>query len=519
MRTSIESACVGKGTHDMNRKLLIRVTTPTIVIGLVLFGTCLVSAWYVHRLQANLASILSENVTSLEAAQELEIRVRQLRFHCFLYLIDPTPVHREPIEQDHENFEAALRVAHASAITPEELRCVQQIEEGYRQYHSEIDQLLATPPQDASRAALANLVDSHPVRHVVEPSQELLRVNKQMMESTRQESQRVAHQALFLMILIGVVGPVSGLITGYGVARGLSRSIYQLSVRVRDMAHRLERDVASVSIEADGDLENLDRQLQQVVQQVEEVTERQQQHQRDMLRAEQLAAVGQLAASVAHEVRNPLTSVKMLVELAVRPRDPKPLTFSDLRVIHREITRLEHTVQSFLDFAKLPQPQRTACDLREVLAEAIGLVEARAKQQKVAIAMHRPDQAVPVAVDRGQFCTVIVNLCLNALDAMPHGGRMELNLQRSDANEIALAVNDSGCGIVPEMSGRLFTPFASTKATGTGLGLSLSRRIVEEHGGHVTAENRPEGGASFTIWLPADLRSAFTKNDLVQNSV
>src|SRR5205085_9437628 len=125
----------------------------------------------------------------------------------------------------------------------------------------------------------------------------------------------------------------SGLLIGFGIARGLSRSIYQLSVRVQDMAQRLDQDVASVSIAADGDLQNLDNQLQQVVKNVEEVAQRLQRQQRELLRTEQLAAVGQLAASVAHEVRNPLTSVKMLVELALRSQNLKPLTTDDLQVI------------------------------------------------------------------------------------------------------------------------------------------------------------------------------------------
>ncbi len=511
----------------MNRKLLIQVTTPAVMIGLLLFGTCLASVWYVQRLQMNLARILSENVTSQEAAQELEIRVRQLRFHSFLYLIDPTPARRQPIETDHKHFEEALRLARESANTQEERRCVQEIEEGYRQYHAEIDQLLVaavvtrspdrgtewrgreTAPQ---RADLAKLVDDHPVRHVVEPSQELLRVNKEAMERTSQESARVARQAHLMMILLGLVGPLGGLITGYGMARGLSRSIYQLSVRVRDMAHRLEQNVASVSIEADGDIQNLDRQLQHVVRQVEEVTERQQRHQREMLRAEQLAAVGQLAASVAHEVRNPLTSVKMLVDLATRSRDPKPLTPNDLRVIHSEVTRLEQKVQGFLDFARLPEPQKAACDLRQVVAQTIELVQARAVQQKVEIAVCGPAKPVQVSVDRNQFCTVLVNLCLNALDAMPRGGRLEIDLEASAVNGVWLAVTDTGNGIAPEISDRLFTPFVSTKPTGTGLGLSISRRIVEEHGGCLTARNRPEGGACFAIQLPTDQGSA--KNGL-----
>jgi signal transduction histidine kinase len=270
------------------------------------------------------------------------------------------------------------------------------------------------------------------------------------------------------------------------------------------MAHRLEQDVASVRIEADGDLQNLDRQLQSVVRQVEEITERQQRHQQEMLRAEQLAAVGQLAASVAHEVRNPLTSVKMLVELAIRPRDPKPLTANDLRVIHGEITRLEQTVRSFLEFARLPKPQRAPCDLRDVLGQAAELVRARAGQQKVELVVRSPEEPVPASVDRDQLCTVLVNLYLNALDAMPHGGRLETTLGAEADGGVSVVVADTGAGIAPEISARLFTPFASTKATGTGLGLSISRRIVEEHGGRLSATNRPGGGASFTLHLPPD---------------
>src|SRR5262249_30875731 len=136
-----------KGRSSMNRRLLIQMATPAVVIGLLLFGTCLASAWYVNRLQANLASILSKNVASQESAQELEIQVRRFRFHPSLYLTDPTPQRRQRIEEDHELFDRALRRAYESANTPEESRCVQQIESGYRQYHAEIDQLLGAPAE------------------------------------------------------------------------------------------------------------------------------------------------------------------------------------------------------------------------------------------------------------------------------------------------------------------------------------------------------------------------------------
>jgi signal transduction histidine kinase len=492
----------------MNRKILIQVTTPAVLIGLLLLGACLASASYINRLQTNLARILRENVTSQEAAQELEIEVRRLRFHSFLNLIDPSPERRDQIAADHEQFEGALRVARQSAATPEEQRCVESIAEGYRRYHDEINQLLAAGARDASRADLVKLADAHPVNFVVKPSQELLHLNKDMMDKTSQESLRVSRQAHLTMILLGLVGPAGGLLVGYGIARALSRSIYRLGVRVQDMAHRLDQDVASVSIEADGDLQGLDHQLEYVVRRVEEVAERQQQHQREMLRAEQLSAVGQLAASVAHEVRNPLTAVKMLVEVALRSENRKPLSLEDLRVIHREVARLEQSVQGFLDFARPPAPQRSACDLNRIVADAVELVRARARQQKVEVALGLPEGDVPGNVDHGQFRTVLVNLLLNALDAMPQGGRLDVRLESSPDAGVSLTVADTGGGIAPEIADRLFTPFVSTKPTGTGLGLSISRRIVEEHGGLLSAANRAEGGACFTIRLPFSVLSA-----------
>ena len=491
----------------MNRRLLFQVTLPAVVIGTVLLGACLVNAWYISRLQNNLANILSENVASLKAAQELEIRVRQLRFHSFVYLLDPLPARLEPIEKDHERFEEALRLAQTSANNPEERAYLETIQTGYQRYHDEMAELRQTVSPGKPRTDAGALADAHPIRPVVDQCQELFRVNEEAMGRTAEESAQVGRQARMAMLLLGVAGPVGGLIIGYGMARGLSRSIYQLSVRVQDVAQRLgpeAEDVASVSVAADGDLRNLDKQIGHVVRRVEEVAERLQRQQRDLLRAEQLSAVGQLAASVAHEVRNPLAAVKMLVEAALRPRNRKPLTEDDLRVIHGEVGRLEQTVQSFLDFARLPTPRRSACDLRAVLAQAVELVQARANQQEVKITVRSPEEPVTADVDRSQLCTVLVNLFLNSLDAMPHGGTVDVTLEASPAAGLGLVVADTGGGIPAEMLDRLFTPFASTKPTGTGLGLSLSRRIVEEHGGRLTGANRPEGGACFTLTLPAD---------------
>jgi two-component system, NtrC family, sensor histidine kinase HydH len=487
----------------MNRKILIQVTAPAVAIGLLLLGTCIAGAWYINRLQSDMNRVLSQNVRSLEAAQKLEIRVRQLRFHSFRYLVDPQHYSLEPIKVDHIHFEEALEQARQSVYSPEEKTWVEKISQGYQKYHAEMDQLRAEIAQGMPSTEPGKLLDAHPIQqNVVEPCQELLRVNKEAIEETAQENKQVGRQVRMILILLGIGGPVGGLIIGFGVARGLSRSIYQLSVRVQDVAHRLDQDVASISVAAGGDFQNLDKQLQHVVTRVEEVAERIRSHHHEMLRAEQLSAVGRLAASVAHEIRNPLTSVKMLVDAVLRNQNRKPLTLEDLSVIHGELVRLEQTVQGLLDFARPPVPCRSTCDLRQVVDSAVELVRARARQQNVSLEIAAPNHPVSADVDRGQWYTVLVNLLLNALDAMPRGGSLKVALENPVEEEIRLTVSDTGVGIATEMLGRLFVPFVSTKPTGTGLGLSISRRIIEEHGGRITGGNRLEGGAAFTIQLP-----------------
>src|SRR5260370_20790699 len=120
----------------MNHRLLIRVTAPAVVIGLLLFATCLASIRYISHLQANLADILAENVTSLQAAQELEIRVRQMRFHTMLYLLDPEPGRLDPIMADQERFQEALKRAHRASTTEEDKEYVRAIESNYRNYQA-----------------------------------------------------------------------------------------------------------------------------------------------------------------------------------------------------------------------------------------------------------------------------------------------------------------------------------------------------------------------------------------------
>src|SRR5262249_24365638 len=207
--------------------------------------------------------------------------------------------------------------------------------------------------------------------------------------------------------------------------------------------------------------------------------------------------VGQLAASIAHEVRNTLTSIKLLVGAALNGRYPKGLSETDLQVIHDEVGRLERKVQALLDFARPVEAEHHAEDVAGIVHQVVDLVQERLRQQSVSLNLTLPKEPMTAELDRDQFQGVLVNLIFNALDAMPRGGQLDVRLNRDGPGRFQLTVSDTGPGIDDAVADRLFTPFTSTKATGTGLGLSVSRRVVEAHGGQLTASNRDGGGACF----------------------
>ncbi len=487
----------------LNRQILVQVTLPAVLIGLALLGTCVVGIHSLNRLEANRNRLLSTSVHNLQAALELQVSLRKLRMHSFLLVMDPSEERCADVEQIHQQFEHALEGVRDSTDSPQESALLEAIEDGYRHYRHELHQARQILPERPSVTDYLGWSDRHRIQQLLDPCQELLSFEQQAITEATRRSAEISLQARNILLLLGVLGPIGGLVGGFGVAWGLSRSITRLSVRLQDVHAHLDRDLGAVRLAAEGDLHQLDRQLGQVLDRVRHVVAQVQEQEREALRSEQLAAVGQLAAGVAHEVRNPLASIKLLVSAALRGGPGRSLSTEDLQVIHDQVGQLEHKVQALLDFTRPPQARKRPCDLCRLIHQALDLVRGRLEQQHVAADLALPGAAVMAAVDPDQLSSVLVNLLLNALDAMPGGGRLRVELSQERGGTIRLSVLDTGPGIDPALAGRLFTPFSSTKPTGTGLGLSISRRVVAEHGGSLDGANRPEGGARFTMTLPA----------------
>jgi signal transduction histidine kinase len=224
----------------------------------------------------------------------------------------------------------------------------------------------------------------------------------------------------------------------------------------------------------------------------------------EMERRERLSALGNMAAAVAHEIRNPLNAVSMgLQRLRVEFQPAETDEYRALLdVVQGEVRRLNAIVEDFLSLARpfslRPEPIIVRALVDEVLLLADGEARATGITTEREIARDLPS----LHADRDRIKQVLLNLVLNAIQAMPGGGRLTLGASVS-GGALAFDVSDTGSGIAPEILPRLFEPYVTTKAKGLGLGLAIARRIVEAHGGTIEAGNRPEGGSRFRVTLPA----------------
>jgi len=222
-----------------------------------------------------------------------------------------------------------------------------------------------------------------------------------------------------------------------------------------------------------------------------------------LIRADRLAAMGELTAGVAHEVRNPLGIIRASVQL-LEEAQCKPERIAEAStVIKQEIDRLDKVIKALLDFGRPSKPTLVRTDLLDVLSDVVLFTRRFASRADVEIVERYPHALPSVMADPDQLKQVFVNLISNAVQAMePSGGTITLAAQ-ADGGFVTVRVEDDGPGMAPEDLSKVFDPFYSRREGGTGLGLTIVHRIVDEHDGHIEVESVPGEGTVFTVSLPA----------------
>ena len=224
-----------------------------------------------------------------------------------------------------------------------------------------------------------------------------------------------------------------------------------------------------------------------------------------LIQGERLAAIGEMAASIAHEVKGPLVSIGGFARRLTRKSIPESDEWRCADTIAREVARLENLLTDILTYSRKTTICYTECSLADIVEESLALVAHPCKESRIRIRKHL-DRGLPLFLgDSQQLKQVFLNLFMNAQEAIKGGGEIEVSVRSAHldgAPAVAAIVSDTGKGIPPEILRNIFSPFFTTKATGTGLGLPIVHRIITNHLGRIEVANRPTGGAVFTVTLP-----------------
>jgi two-component system NtrC family sensor kinase len=243
------------------------------------------------------------------------------------------------------------------------------------------------------------------------------------------------------------------------------------------------------------------------------------QRQEQLIQSEKMAALGQLSAGIAHEIRNPLTSIKIFIQSLEKESDGEENQKEDFRIIVKEIDRINEHITLFLNFARPEEPLFQTININELVREPLNLLAAKLKKGGIHPVVSLAEDHPPVEGDRKQLAQVVLNLLLNAVEAMPQGGTLTIcstvTINPESRQEfLQLIIKDTGQGVPEKDRCYLFDPFFTTKAGGTGLGLSVAYSIIQKHNGRIELESELGKGASFIMSLPIQKEKSWKEYSL-----
>ena len=222
-----------------------------------------------------------------------------------------------------------------------------------------------------------------------------------------------------------------------------------------------------------------------------------------LMQQDKMASIGRLAAGVAHEINNPLTTILTSAMLIQEETDSDDTNYQELGIIANEALRCRKIVSSLLDFARQTRPNKEKHDLNDVIMESVMLTRKQAAFTDVIVEQDLSKDLPPINVDKDQIEQALINLTLNAIEATNPGGKITISSRfSSETDVVEIIVSDTGKGISGEDLDRIFDPFFTTRESGTGLGLAITHGIIEQHGGTIEVESKIDQGTSFTIRLP-----------------
>ncbi|MBN2473920.1 MAG: MCP four helix bundle domain-containing protein [Pirellulales bacterium] len=469
------------------------------------------AVWSTWQIGGLMHRTVTENLPSVRAAEELEIAVLEQRGFVASYLLDQSDARSQwltKLHQREKNFSEWLRRAHETAHTTTERDILRRLEGVCRQYDEKRDEVVVLYDRGEAEAARELLLGD--VYDIYENAyglcEDYLDANEAYVETAVSEARSqirfvtwtvsafvfltVAFGATLLWLFFyGVVFPLRAMAAD---ARGFMRS-----AAPADDRRSLPTD----------ELRTIGNYLHCLMSDVADTRTVLEQHRSQLKSAEKLASVGKLAASVAHEVRNPLTAIKMWLFSIQKDIGGNEELDRKFRIVSEEIHRLESIVRDFLEFSRPPELKRSRQPVPDLLEPVLELIEPRLADRGITLQRAIAPDLPNVLVDREQVKQVLLNLLINSVDATAGGGRISIaaisEVRGGEEEMVIIRISDSGEGIAEDVRPRLFEPFFSTKEQGTGLGLSIAAQIMARHQGRLVLESTGPEGTTFALFIPA----------------
>ncbi|MBF0202168.1 MAG: MCP four helix bundle domain-containing protein [Desulfamplus sp.] len=468
----------------------------TILLCITLTGAVLM-VWYTYKIEKIFSEIIRKNVTIFKYTEALGSALVNQKGFVSYYLIDKNHDWIVQLGEYRKRFNQNLEILKNLISDPVELDKIAAIERLYHTYTAERDEVIALYTAGKSWG----LTLHHEVRRsffdILDMFEEFKDIHKDKIEKAIEISRKEAN-GLRYIALMGVVSVIMlSLLVNFIFARHILGPIRKLAMVV-DGKGGTERGM--------DELTALKKSVMGLMENAEQTNLALQRSQESLMQSEKMALIGKLAAGTAHSIRNPLTSVKMRLFSLRRTCSFSESQQEDFKVISSEIAQVNKIVENFLEFARPPKLVVKQMSPSIVVDSAIYLLEQRLKSYNVRVRIVRRSPLEETLVDPEQLKEVIVNIIINACEAMKGGGGIVISEEERYVEPLkrvnVIRISDDGHGIPHDIQEKIFEPFFTTKDEGTGLGLSIAFNIINEHGGWLDVTSTEGRGASFVITLP-----------------
>jgi len=487
-------------------RLATRISATIVGVLLLALLCSVVGLFAAQRFSAALHTIVDENLASVRAAEELEIALLEQRGYVSSYVLDNgNRAWLNELQAKQATFAYWLIQARHAAHTPAEHRILSQLEDIHHDYDRKRDEVVVLYDSGHVDAAKSILLKDVTALYLLayQQCESFLAANNQYANAA---NERVRREVARIRWTIGTCVVVT---VGLGVAllwlffHGV---IFPLRHMAADARH-FASNGKGVSIDDGHDeMRTVGLYLHSLMENVAETRWHLERSQSQLLQAEKLASVGKLAASVAHEIRNPLTSLKLWLYSIRKAVGDDPSLRRPFEMVSDETTRLESIVRNFLEFSRPPGLKLSPQNVAILIDKTLELLRLRLAERGIepipCVAPDLPD----VLVDQEQIRQVLINLLDNSVDAMPRGGRVRICADatvQSERRFVVVRIEDAGGGIPRDVQERIFEPFFTTKEHGTGLGLCIAASVMARHEGSLVLDMSSSAGTTFAVWIPA----------------